>query len=438
MKVFPSIKSSSLFVTTTLIIFLFPLTSFAEGVKVLSLEQAIEIAAEKNRDILKAREYYRWVQGKYVEERAAAFPQLTLTGSGALQKDSTMLFVGGALPGEMKTASAGISVSQALFTWGQVGAAIRAAKEGFKTAEEQLRLYRQAAYRDVSIAFYDVILAKELYAIVRQNHEQKERHLEEARRKFDAGVATDYDVLAAKVGVENARPDVVRAENQIRNALDRLSFLLGIEGEQIDVTGSLEKTVEPIPEYEEIYATALEKRPEVRDNRHRLAIAGELVRIAAAGDKPRLDFTGGYGWKRLEIGDIKLDGKAWNLGLQLTFPFFDGMRTMGKVTQAESDRRGLEIDGEKLVDSIALQTRDALNGVREAEEIMTALSGTVAQADRLLFLSEKGYELGVKIRLEVEDAELKLRQAKGNLARAQRDYRAARVNLLWAMGVLGE
>jgi len=55
-----------------------------------------------------------------------------------------------------------------------------------------------------------------------------------------------------------------------------------------------------------------------------------------------------------------------------------------------------------------------------------------------LSLSEKGYELGVKIRLEVEDAELNLQQARGNLSRAWRDYRAAKVNLLWVMGVLGE
>ena len=53
-------------------------------------------------------------------------------------------------------------------------------------------------------------------------------------------------------------------------------------------------------------------------------------------------------------------------------------------------------------------------------------------------MAEKGYELGVKIRLEVEDAELNLIQAKSNLSRARRDYIVARINLDWAMGVIGE
>ena len=58
------------------------------------------------------------------------------------------------------------------------------------------------------------------------------------------------------------------------------------------------------------------------------------------------------------------------------------------------------------------------------------------QAEQLLFLAEKGFELGVKTRLEVQDAELNVSAARANLARAQRDYRVARVNLEWVAGTL--
>ena len=46
--------------------------SYAAEIRTLTLDQAISIAMEKNRDIEKAREYSRYVQGKYVEERSAA------------------------------------------------------------------------------------------------------------------------------------------------------------------------------------------------------------------------------------------------------------------------------------------------------------------------------------------------------------------------------
>ena len=417
-----------------LITFLLPLPAIAQEVKVLTLQQALDIATEKNRDIQKAREYFRWVRGKYVEERAAAFPQLTVTGSAVTSRDRTSV-----LPDRQELFSGEVSVTQTLFTWGKVDAAIKAAKEGFKTADEQLRFYRQAAYRDVSIAFYDILLSRELHAIALQDLGQKERHLEEARRRYSAGVATDYEILAAEVAVENARPEVIRSENRIRDALDRLRFLLALEDDGIDVTGSLEDgDFAAVQTYDVIYKTAFEQRPEVKDLRSRISIAGELVTIANADDKPRLEFRGGYGWKDMEAGATDLDGEAWSAGMFLSFPFFDGMRTRGRVAQAESDLRSFRTDEEKLAGSISLQAREALNAVRESMEIVDALSGTVTQAEKLLFLSEKGYELGVKIRLEVEDAELNLQQAKGNLSRARRDYLAARVNLLWVMGVLGE
>jgi len=417
-----------------LITLLLPLSAMAEDVTVLTLQQALDITAEKNRDIQKAIEYFRWVQGKYVEERAAAFPQLTMTGSAIISRDIT-----GIVPDRQEIYSGEIGLTQTLFTWGKIGAAIRAAKDGLKTAEEQLRLYRQAAFRDVSITFYDVLLSRELHAIARQNLEQKERHLEEARRKYSAGVATDYEILAAEVAAENARPEVIRTENRIRDALDRLRFLLAFKDDRLDVTGNLDAgDVPAVQTYEAVYNTALEQRPEVRDLRYRISIAGELVTIANADDKPRLEFRGGYGWKGLDSKDMDINGKAWSAGMFLSFPFFDGMRTRGRVAQAESDLSSIKIDGEKLADSIALQTREALNAVQESKEIVDAISGTVKQAEKLLFLSEKGYELGVKIRLEVEDAELNLQQARGNLSRAWMDYRAAKVNLLWVMGVLGE
>jgi len=409
----------------------------SEEVRTLTLEQALAVAAEKNRDIQKAREYIRWAQGKYVEERAAALPQLTVMGTMTRNIDESQKLFGPIMAERQDQRSMEIGLTQALFTWGQVSAAIRAAKGGLKSAEEQLRQYRQATRRDVSAAFYDILLAKELHKLSLQNLEQKKRHLNEARRKHSVGVATDYDVLAAEVAVENARPDAIRTENQVRTARERIRFLLALEGET-DVAGSLETAIHPYPSYEEALSTARERRPELVDLKYRLDISEELVKVANAQDKPRLDLKGAYGWRDMEVADVTSSGPAWSVGVQLSYPLFDGLRTRGRVAQARIDVERLKIDKAKQADAVSLEARDAINAVREAEEIVKSLSGTVTQAERLLFMAEKGYELGVKIRLEVEDAELNLIQAKSNLSRARRDCIVARINLDWVMGTLGE
>ena len=108
------------------------------------------------------------------------------------------------------------------------------------------------------------------------------------------------------------------------------------------------------------------------------------------------------------------------------------------MAAAKSDLSTLRIEEAKLRDSISVQVRDACNAVRESGEIVKALSGTVARAERLLFMAEKGYEYGVKTRLDVDDAQTSLVQARGNVAQAKRDYMVALVNLEWVKGTLGE
>jgi len=329
-----------------------------------------------------------------------------------------------------------VTLAQAVYTWGKVGAAIRGAKEGIASAEDQLNHFRQSAIRDTSAAFYDVLYGKEVRAIASQNLEQRERHQQEARKRYELGTATDYDVLAAEVAVSNARPEVLRAENNIRLAAERLRLVLAEPGLKGDVVGTLEALPADPPDFDTVFREAIEKRPDLSDLRHRVNVYSELLTIAKAGDKPRLDLRGSAGWKELSAGPLQADGKIWTLGVVLSFPFFDGLATKGRVLEARSDRDRALIEEAKTKDEVALQVRTTLDQVRVAASIIRALTGTVEQARRLLAMAEKGFEYGVKTRIEVDDANLNLRQAEGSLANARRDYLVARVNLEWVKGTL--
>jgi HAE1 family hydrophobic/amphiphilic exporter-1 len=415
------------------------------GPRVLTLQQALAIAAEENYDVKKAEEYRRWLEGRYVEERAAAFPHLGLNASAGRYYDASQQDFFKDIPAEFQPLIAfqqdvrlgQVTLSQALFTWGQVGAAIRGAKWALATGDDQLRRFQQAVRRDVTAAFYDVLLAKEFEAITAQTVEQRQRHLDETQKRHALGTATDYDVLSAEVALANARPDAISAANAVRTARERLRFLLA-EEDDVDATGVLEAEVAPPPRYEDVLADAFAHRPELATSDHTRRAQMELVKINGAYDRPRLDLQGAYGVKNVEVFDQSSRGKTWNLGLVLSFPFFDGLKTRAKVAQARSDVRTTELAEKQLRDGIALEVRLAVDQAAKSAEIVRALSSTVAQAERLLTMAEKGYEFGVKTKLEVDDAQLNLRTARGNLASAQRDYRVALTNLDWVAGTLGE
>ncbi len=410
----------------------------AAGVpRVLTLADAVRLAAEKNRDVEKARSYQDWVRGKYVEERAAALPRVSADASYGRSWDGTFAaLTGGLFPSGQTTKSAGVGLSQTLYAWGKVGAAVRAAKDGIAGAEHQLDHYRQAAIRDVTEAFYDVLLARELESIARETLGRRERQLAEAEKRHALGTATDYDVLAARVALDNQRPEVVRTASLVLVALDRLRLVLAEETLALDVQGSLDAEPGPVPTFDEAVRTALERRPDVRSLEHAVGIYREFVKIRSTDDKPRLDLRANAGWSWYDAGSFKADGKVWGAGVYFSFPFFDGLATRGRVVQARSDLTRAEIDYAQARDGLHVEVRTALDQVRVAAEIVNALSGNVAQARRLLEMSETGQDLGVKTRLEVDDALLSARTAEANLARARRDYLVARTNLAYAQGTL--
>ena len=191
-----------------------------------------------------------------------------------------------------------------------------------------------------------------------------------------------------------------------------------------------------MPAYDALLAAAFQNRPELGEINSQQGIYAELIKIAAAGNKPRVDFSANWGKRHLSLQTLSSTGTAWNAGIFATVPLFDGWRTKGQVAQVKSTLASIDIDELKLREGITLEVRTAVDNAREAVALLNALSGPVKQAEQLLFLAEKGYELGVKTRLEVQDAEQNVNVARANLASAQRDYRAARVNLDWVAGVL--
>jgi HAE1 family hydrophobic/amphiphilic exporter-1 len=433
----------------------------AGGPRTMTLEDVLAVALRQSPLVKKAEEYKSWVRGKYLEERAYALPQVTGSGvymrqfddsqsklfanlgdmgsgsNGGDSGDSSESFDFGELfGGRQEITSAEVKLSQVVFTWGQVGAAIRAARVGFIFAEDQLRQARHTVTRDVATAFFDVLVAREGITIAREDLAQKERVLAETRRRHTAGTTTDYEVLSAEVVAQNAKPAVIRAENAVRQAKDRLRFLMADPHADIEVRGDLATGIGTVPDAESVIAEALSRRPELAQLASQRSIYGEIVTIAKAGNKPRLDFSAGFGKRHLALKTLSSTGTTWNAGFFLTVPLFDGKRTAGRVAQARSDLNQLVLDEQRAKDAVAVEVRATVDAVRESTELLNAVSGTLQQAEKLVFLAEKGYELGVKTSLEVQDAQLNLRAARANLARAQRDYRVARVMLAFVTGTI--
>lgn len=398
----------------------------------LSLSDCLQMTVSYSRDMLSAREGIRQSEGLYIQERSAALPRLSAHSGFLRARDPSMAFFPG-LEAEIDIYRAGLTLKQAVFTWGQVSAALDAAALDREASEQRFRQARAWALRETAIRFYDVLLSRELQKVASGTVAQRRRHLEETVRRNELGVATDYDVLAARVALANAGAEETRAENAVRLALDRLRYTIGKSG-AFEVQGELSSRIEPPIPLESLVERALAARPEMAYADTQIHVFEKLKKVASAQDKPRIDLEANLSWQSYGNTRFEDPGESWNAGLYLSFPFFDGMKTRGSIIQADSRIAAMRIDKERLIDGIYLEARDAVNRIAEAIDILNAMQATVEQAERLLEMAEAGYRAGVKTRLEVEDAQLNLTAARTSLARAKRDYIAARIQMLWIAG----
>ncbi len=416
-----------------LLIFSFNL--FSEPLKI-NLKDAINIAIENNKEIKKTKLENETLYGRYLEERAQAFPQISIFGNGIKQMDETFYkFSEGLFPKEQDVLSYNISLNQTLYSWGKIGAAIKAANLALMSRDYSLKLTEEEIKKITIESFYDVIFQKELIKIAEENLKQKENHLKEAESKFNLGIGTEYDILAAKVNFEDARINLLKAENGLNILKERLKFILGIDYE-IEPEGELEVEFVEEPSFEESFEIALKERKELKLQELYEDGRFQFIKIQKSQNKPKVYLSAYFERSNLKAGDLDLNVSSWNYTLNLTIPLFDGFRTKGLVIEAESEYNKAKLEKEKIIDSIRLQIKQALFELKEAGNVLKVSEEAVELAEKWYKMAEEGYKLGVKTNLDVEDALLNLSNSKVNLAKAKRDYIVSLTNLKKAMGTL--
>lgn len=413
----------------------------------LTLQEAVALALERNPQVLIAREQVPALEGKIREVRAEALPFLSLNSSALRWRDPAFLNSASfdEIPEEFRNALTvkganlfdyNLRVTQPVYTSGKVGTALKIASleaEGVTVdvarAEQELRLR-------VVRAFYDLLLSDRLLVVARQTVEQREQHLEMARRRYEAGVATEVDVLRSQVSLANAQPELLRAENEVRRARAVLNNLLVRPTDfPTEAVGDLTFVETAPPEFEEAARHAADRRPELQRLRLNERSTEQQHKLANAENRLRVDFSGQYGFSaRLPENLVNHNFKSWMFSVNLKLPLFDGGRRSGLVQQAVSLERRARLARVEAENNVRLEVQTALDELRRAEKTVDAARLNVREAERVLEMMQNNYQYGAATTLDVTDAQTSLALARTNLLRGLYDHTLARAQLRYAMG----
>jgi outer membrane protein len=258
-----------------------------------------------------------------------------------------------------------------------------------------------------------------------------------ARTRFRLGVATEVDVLRSEVSVANGTPEVVRAENGVRQARALLNYyLVRPTGASTRVTGEFDPQPWNEGDLEELTRTAFRRRPELAKLRIAERTAATTVDLARAESRMKLDFTSNYGiMSRLPENLGNKDFTRWNLGVSFTLPVFDGFKRSGMVWQAVASSRAAQLERQRVEQQVRLALQQGLDELAAAGETIAAARANVQQAEKVLAMTQNNYKYGAATTLDIVDAQTALSVARTNLLRGLHDYSVARAALRWTAGM---
>jgi outer membrane protein len=413
----------------------------------VTLADAVRMAIQRHPDVGKAQAAVDGLKGKIRQVRADALPDVKIMADANRLRDPSLLNASGLdkFPAELRDALVpsavnlfdySINVKQPLFTQGKVGTALRLASIEAEGALSEVDRAQQDVALGTVKAWYDLLWAERYRAIVAETQEQKKRHAEMAATLFRNGVATEVDKLRSEVAVANGAPDLVRAENAIRQARALLNYYLG---RPLDfptrLAGDFEQMEWSANEAAELEREALRRRPELQRLRIAERSADAQIDLAKAESRMRADFSAGYGiMSRLpeNLKDPKFT--RWTAGVNFTLPVFDGFRRSGMVMAAVANQRAARLEREKTEQQIRLAIQQGHDELTAAAETIAAAKANVSQAETVLTMMQNNYKYGAATTLDIVDAQTAVSVARSNLLRGLHDYSVARANLRWTIG----
>ena len=337
----------------------------------------------------------------------------------------------------------GVSLTQPLFNW----QAIMAYKEaGFKVAQAEA-VFGQAAQDlivRVAQAYFDVLASQDSLAFIQAQKTAISEQLAQAKRNFEVGTATITDTHEAQARFDLAASQEIAAQSDLEIKKRTLQQIIGKFPDRLTpLRHSIELSPPQPNAMEQWVSSAEDQNFAVRVQQAALEIASREIERSRAGHYPTLNMVGNFSKSSASIftsGPVSYgtDTIDRSIGLQLSIPLYAGGGVNSLVRQAIANQEKARQDLENARRTAALQARQAYLGVTNGMAQVKALEAALVSSQSALDSNKLGYEVGVRIEIDVLNAQQQLFSTMRDLAQARYNTLVNELKLKAAAGTLTE
>ncbi len=388
-----------------------------------------------------ARLQFDATMAKADQAQALLLPTVGLTASASQINQDTLSPAVAAKSYTYDSQTATVGVNQPLYrpaNW----ASYEQGKKQVDLAQAQLTSAEQDLIVRVAQAYFDVLGASDSLTFVKSQKTAVAEQLASAKRNFEVGTSTITDSREAQARFDLVVAQELGAENDLRVKSLALNQLVGRQNAAPKPLLSPVVLAEVQPGNVDTWVQQSEdNHPGIKQLVVALDVAKLETSKAQAGHKPTLDLTGSYTAVNYSNGtstSAGVDSRAnqASIGLSFSLPLFAGFSVQNRVRETLSLEDKARADLEATKRNIAQGTRTAFYGVQSGQAQVKALEAAEASSQSALDANKLGYQVGVRINIDVLNSQSQLFDTKAKLAKARYDVLVGGLKLRQASGTL--
>jgi len=380
-------------------------------------------------------------QEKSVQGRAGLLPTIGLNGSDTRSRVESQPDIANADRNfTTLTNTWSLALSQPLFRWAN-WQQYEQGKLSVVISEAQFAQAKQDLIVRVGQAYFDVLAAQDTLATLQAQKVAISEQLASAKRNFEVGTSTITDTHEAQARYDLATAQEFAAQSDLQVKRSALQQIIGKEAGELATLKAGVKLNSPQPAAVNEWVSSAEKQNfNVVASEVAVEVAKREIERNRAGHYPTLDLVASTG--RTATGGASSTGtgvvKPTTIGVQWSIPLFAGFAVDSKVKEAVALQEKARNDLETNRRSAAQGARQAYTGVTSGLAQVKAYEAAEISSQSALDSNKLGYQVGVRINIDVLNAQQQLYTTRQNLAKARYDTIMNGLRLKSAAGTLKE
>ena len=290
----------------------------------------------------------------------------------------------------------------------------------------------------VAGAYLDALLASDGVAL---STAQRDMYAEQAKanaRLFQKGEGTRTDMLETAAKLDQAEAQLLEAQDNLTTSRNTLATIIGMDPGQLQ---SIDPNFRFAPlspsSFEEWKAIAIANSEVIKSRVLSVEVARLEIQKARAGHAPRVDLVASYSKNDAEtVNTYTQNSLNRAIGVQVNIPLYQGGQVSAMSRQAVAGYERAKADLQVQTDRITIELRKAHSTVVSSVARIQALDKAVKSAELLVTATDQSIKGGVRINLDLLNAQQQLTSVQRDLAQARYTYLMAMLRLRAAAGTL--